>query len=100
MLQIRDIQTIPIRAKLNKVYGGSYYCISHRCSIITQVITEQGIEGISYNGDEEGLEIIDDAIHREIKPNLVGKDILQLEVCREGMTGVTKNLRRDRRLRW
>jgi D-arabinonate dehydratase len=62
------------------------------------VITEEGIEGISYNGDEEDLEVIDAAIHREIKPNLIGKDILRFEVCREAMMPVTKNIRRGRRL--
>ena len=98
MLRIRDIETIPIKAKLNKIYSGSYYKISHRHTTITRVITEEGIEGISYNGDEEDLGVIDAAIHREIKPNLIGKDILRFEVCREAMMPVTKNIRRGRRL--
>lgn len=98
MLRIRDIKTIPIQAKLNKVYGGSFYRISHRCTTITKVITEDGIEGISYNGDEDGIEVIDEAIHQELKPRLLGRDILQLEPCREAMMPLTKNIRRDRRL--
>ena len=98
MLRIRDIETIPIKAKLNKIYRGSYYQMSHRYTTITRVLTEEGIEGISYNGDEEALQVIDEIIHREIKPHLLGKDILRFEVCREAIMPATKNILRDRRL--
>ena len=98
MLRIRDIETIPIRAKLNKVYGGSYYRITHRSTIVTRVKTEEGVEGVCYCGDEDHLETIEEAIQNELKPNLIGKDILRMEHCRQAMLPLTKNIRRQRRL--
>ena len=97
-LTIRDIETIPIKAKLNKTYRGSYYWMTHRYTTITKVITEEGIEGVCFNGDEEALDTIDEIVHREIKPNLIGKDIMRFEVCREAMKPCTANILRDRRL--
>ena len=52
-LRIRSIETIPVRVTLEKLYRGSHYQMPRRCTIITRVVTEEGIVGESYNADAD-----------------------------------------------
>ena len=51
-LIIEKIEFIPIVMPLPKIFKGSNYFMSHRCTIITRVYTHCGIVGECYNGDE------------------------------------------------
>ena len=53
-LTIRAIQAVPLVAPLGRVFRGSNYQMTKRCTVITRVLTAEGIVGESYNGDEEG----------------------------------------------
>jgi L-alanine-DL-glutamate epimerase-like enolase superfamily enzyme len=69
-----------------------------RCTIITRVLTEEGVVGQSYNADadEEQAEIMR-IIHDEIAPLVTGRDALAVEDCWEAMRRVTFDQLRDRR---
>src|SRR5262245_30143902 len=49
-LTIRTIETIPIRVPLARTYRGSRYKMTHRSTLITRVVTEDGLVGEAYAG--------------------------------------------------
>jgi D-galactarolactone cycloisomerase len=97
-LRIRSIETIPVRVTLEKLYRGSYYKMPRRCTIITRVVTEEGIVGQSYNADaDEEQATIMGIVHDELVPIVVGRDAVAIEDCWEAMRRVTFDQLRDRR---
>ena len=97
-LRIRAIETIPIRVTLDKLYRGSYYQMPRRCTIITRIITDEGIIGESYNGDaDEEQSTIIRIIHDELAPIVVGRDAVAYEGCWDAMRRITFDELRDRR---
>jgi L-alanine-DL-glutamate epimerase-like enolase superfamily enzyme len=50
-LRIRAIETLGLRTPLARVFRGSKYRMDTRRTIITRVLTEEGIVGEAYNGD-------------------------------------------------
>jgi D-galactarolactone cycloisomerase len=98
-LTISRIETIPVRVPLGRVYRGSHYQMTHRSTIVTRVHTEEGIVGEAYAGDEDaGLFEINEIIHREIAPQLIGEDAMATERCWQLARPTTFNILRDRRL--
>lgn len=98
-LKIRAIEAIPIRTPLVREYRGSHYSMANRVTVITRVITEDGIIGECYAGDEDdGLGEITAIIRDEIAPEVVGLDALATEQCWQAAYPVTYNILRDRRL--
>lgn len=98
-LTIERIETIPIRVPLARTYAGSYYRMTHRSTIVTRVFTAEGIVGEGYAGDEDAsLLEIDEIIHREIVPQLIGEDAFAVERCWELARPATFDILRDRRL--
>lgn len=98
-LRIERIEFIPIIMPLPKVFRGSFYSMSHRCTIITRVYTAGGIVGECYNGDEyetqpEVLRIL----RTEIAPKLIGLSAASPELCWEAALSPTFNILRDRKL--
>jgi D-arabinonate dehydratase len=98
-LTITRLEFIPLVMPLPKVFRGSYYSMSHRCTIITRLYTAGGIIGECYNGDEyetqaEVLTILRD----EIAPRLIGLSAAAPEVCWEAALPPTFNILRDRHL--
>jgi L-alanine-DL-glutamate epimerase-like enolase superfamily enzyme len=98
-LTIAAIETVPIRVPLGRVYRGSQYHMTHRSTVITRVITESGIVGEAYAGDEDAsLHEIQRVIDREIAPRLVGEDAARVERCWETARPATFDILRDRRI--
>src|SRR5262245_20349187 len=98
-LTIRAIETVPVLAPLGRVYRGSFYHMTHRATVVTRVITEEGIVGEAYAGDEDKtLHEIDAIIRDEIAPRLVGLDAFATERCHEAAWPSTFDILRDRRL--
>jgi D-galactarolactone cycloisomerase len=98
-LRIRAVETIPLRATLPRVFRGSKYQMSTRCTIITRVITEDGIVGEVYNGDEDETQAsILRIIHQELAPAVSGRDVFNVEGCWEAMFPATQDILRDRKL--
>ncbi|TPJ63451.1 mandelate racemase/muconate lactonizing enzyme family protein [Mesorhizobium sp. B2-7-1] len=98
-LKIERIECIPLCMPLPRTFRGSYYHMTHRCTIITRIYTSGGIVGEVYNGDEfetqaEVVKIILD----EIQPRLIGKDAFNIEGCWEEARAPSYNILRDRKL--
>lgn len=97
-LTIARIETTPIRVPLDRTYRGSYYRMTHRSTIIVRVVTEEGVVGEAYGGDEDhSLLEIDAIIHNEIAPHLIGEDAMAVERCWELARPPTFDQLRDRR---
>ena len=98
-LTISHIETIPIRVPLSRVFRGSTYHMTHRSTVITRVVTEDGVTGEAYAGDEDAsLLEIDRIITEEIAPRLRGQDAFSVERCWELARPATFDILRDRRL--
>ncbi len=96
---IREIETIPIRIPLPKVYRGSMYRMTHRSTIICRIQTEEGIVGEAWAGDEDAaLREIRSVIHTEISPRLRGLDALSIERAWQLARPATYDILRDRRI--
>lgn len=98
-LTIERIETVCVRAPLAREFRGSYYHMTHRSTIIIRIFTREGIVGEAYVGDEDhSLFEIDQIIHQEIAPLLVGENAMAVERCWDRMSPVTFDILRDRRL--
>lgn len=98
-LKIERIEFIPLIMPLPKTYRGSFYYMTHRCTIITRVYTAGGIVGECYNGDEyetqtEVLRIL----RTEVAPRIIGLSAASPELCWEAALFPTYNILRDRKL--
>ena len=80
-MKIRDIRTIGLRAALPRVFEGGTYRITHRATIITEILTEDGLVGCMYSGDTRGDDQgkVRAVIERELKPALIGESIFTPE---------------------
>jgi D-arabinonate dehydratase len=96
-LLIDNIETIPLRIPLDRVYKGSYYSMQNRTTIITRVHTRDGLIGECYNGDtDDEQQRIVGVISHEIAPRLAGCDAWNIEGCWERMLPVTFDILRNR----
>lgn len=98
-LTIRRIELVPIIVPLVREYRGSYYGMSNRATIVTRVITDEGIVGEAYGADEDKtLGDIHAVIRDGIAPRLIGEDAFSVERCWELCAPVTFDQLRDRRI--
>ncbi len=98
-LTITRIETEAIRVPLERVYRGSHYKMTHRSTVITRIFTSSGLVGEAYAGDEDAALLeIQDIIHDEIAPKLIGEDGSAIERCWEIARPATWDILRDRRL--
>lgn len=98
-LRITGVETVPIRVPLDRVYRGSHYRMTHRSTIIMRLHTASGVVGEAYAGDEDAsLEAIDQIIHQEIAPRILGVDAFATERCWTLARPATWDILRDRRL--
>jgi D-arabinonate dehydratase len=96
-MKIESIETIALRALLKRVFRGSHYQMTHRCTIITRVRTTDGVVGEAYNGDEDQSQAdIQRIVENELGPLLLGKSIFNVEGCWETMLPLTFDILRDR----
>jgi D-galactarolactone cycloisomerase len=98
-LAIRGIEVIPVLAPLAREYRGSHYRMTNRATVLATVVTEQGIIGEAYVGDEEkSLHEICAVVRDEIAPRLAGVDAFAVERCWELAYPATFDILRDRRV--
>ena len=98
-LTIREISLIPIVVPLDGTYRGSYYRMENRASVITRVVTDEGVVGEAYAADED--KTLGDIVHvirDEIAPRLIGEDAFNFERCWKLAYPVTYDQLRDRRI--
>jgi len=98
-LTIAAIETVPLRVPLGREYRGSRYGMTNRCTIITRVVTREGVVGEAYNGDEDDTQsAVLRIIRDELAPALIGQEAWRVERCWERMLPATFDILRDRRL--
>lgn len=98
-LKITRIETEAIRVPLARTYRGSHYKMTHRSTIITRIHTASGLVGEAYAGDEDAsLLEIENIIHDELAPQLIGQDGSAIERLWEIARPATWDILRDRRL--
>jgi D-galactarolactone cycloisomerase len=98
-LTIAAIEVTPIVVPLVQEYRGSYYAMRNRATVLTRVITEEGVVGEAYAGDEDStFADIVGVIRNEIAPALIGESAFAYERCWELGFRVTYNQLRDRRI--
>ncbi len=98
-LTIRRIETIPVRAPLAREFRGSYYRMTHRATLIVRLITDEGVIGEAYVGDEDAAaRSIETVLHDEIEPRVVGLDAMATELCWQAAYPATFDILRDRRI--
>src|SRR5437763_1906843 len=98
-LAIRAIEVVPVRAPLAREYRGSHYRMTSRATLVTSVITEQGVVGEAYVADEtRTLHEICAVVRTEIAPRLAGVDALAVERCWQLAYPATFDILRDRRV--
>src|SRR3989441_9658770 len=99
-LTIRAIQAVTLVAPLGRGFRGSNYQMTKRCTVITRVLTTEGIVGESYNGDEEGdaqVRLVR-TITDTLAPLLEGRDAAMVESCWQAMLPITYDILGDRAL--
>lgn len=95
-LIIEKIEFVPLVMPLPKIFKGSNYYMSHRCTIITRIYTRDGIMGECYNGDEfEGQKAVLDVLHK-LAPTLIGMSAFEVEKCWDAMLPPTYDILADR----
>jgi L-alanine-DL-glutamate epimerase-like enolase superfamily enzyme len=98
-LTIEAIEVAAIVVPLNQEYRGSYYRMRNRSTLVTRVLTREGIVGEAYAGDEDAtLREIAAVIAEEISPRLKGENAFAIERCWELGFPVTYDQLRDRRI--
>lgn len=99
MLEIQDIEVVPMLAPLAREYRGSHYRMTHRATVVTRVRTRDGLVGEAYAGDEvDALPVIAKVIVDEIAPLVRGLSALNTERCWAAAYPVTYDILRDRRI--
>ena len=84
---------------LDQEYRGSYYRMRNRATVVTRILTQEGIVGESYVGDEDKtLGEISAIILDEVAPRLIGENAFGYERCWERAYPVTYDQLRDRRI--
>jgi D-galactarolactone cycloisomerase len=97
--RIRSIEAVPIRAPLAREFRGSYYRMTHRATLVVRVLTDEGIVGEAYVGDEDAAALeIREVLLEEIQPRVLGLDVMATEQCWQAGYPATFDILRDRRI--
>jgi L-alanine-DL-glutamate epimerase-like enolase superfamily enzyme len=98
-LTIETIEVTPIVVPLAQEYRGSYYRMNNRSTVLTRVVTREGVVGEAYAGDEDAtLAEIVAVVTDEIAPRLIGENGFAIERCWELGFPSTYDQLRDRRI--
>lgn len=98
-LTVVDLEAIPVRAPLAREFRGSHYRMTHRATVVVRLITDQGVIGEAYVGDEDATAAaIVQVLREQIAPILVGMDAMATERCWAALYPVTFDILRDRRI--
>lgn len=98
-MRIERIEAIPLRMPLPRPLKAATAFITHRCTVLTRVYTDQGIVGECFgNNEDTGQAEILRLIRDELAPVLIGRDAFLVEACWEAMQPATRDILRDRRM--
>lgn len=98
-MKITDIDVTPVVANLSRKFSGSAYAMTQRATLVTQITTDEGVVGLTYNGDEVHTQHeIARIMTEELFPLIQGEDPLLVERLWQLMLPVTFDILRDRKL--
>lgn len=98
-MTIERVEVIPMRVPLGRVFQGSHYSMSNRCTIVTRIYTAGGLVSEVYNGDTDAEQsVIVGIIRDEITPLLIGKNAMAVEIRWQDIQAPTYDILRDRSL--
>jgi len=98
-VRIVRIETIPLKVKLERTAIGAGVKLSHRCTIVTRVVTDAGVTGECFNGNDDELQAsIMRLIHEELSPLLVGQPVAAIDANWALARRTTEPFLRDRRV--
>lgn len=98
-VHIRAIETVPVRAPLAREFRGSFYRMTHRATLVVRVLTDSGVVGEAYVGDEDATaREIESVLLNEIAPRVTGFDVLATEKCWQAGYPATFDILRDHRI--
>lgn len=98
-MKITDIEVTPVLADLPQRFQGSAYAMTQRATLVTQLKTDEGVIGLTYNGDEVHTQHeIARIMTEELFPRIKGEDPLLVDRLWNAMLPVTFDILRDRRL--
>jgi D-galactarolactone cycloisomerase len=96
---ITKLETIPIRAALEREFRGSCYRMTNRATLIVRLHTDANVIGEAYVADEdEALLDIEAVVQAEIGPRVRGLGVLATERCWQAAFPATFDILRDRRI--
>jgi L-alanine-DL-glutamate epimerase-like enolase superfamily enzyme len=89
-MKIQSVEALAIEIPLRRNFGGSTYAVTKRCTVITRVRTDEGLESEVYNGDNRshGPGIVR-LIREALAPRLLGRDPLEVEPAWHAMFELT-----------
>jgi D-arabinonate dehydratase len=97
--KIIQIETIPLRVKMERVATGSTLKLSHRCTILTRIHTDAGVIGECFNGNDDALQAsVINMINEEMTPLLIGQPVASIEDIWSLTRKSTEPFLRDRRV--
>ena len=97
--RITRIETIPLKVPMERAASGSTLKLTHRCTIITRVHTDQGVTGECFNANDDDLQApVLRMLHDEMVPRLIGLDILAVEEAWSRMRVSAAPFLKDRRI--
>jgi len=97
--KIIQIETIPLRVKMERVATGSTLKLSHRCTILTRIHTDAGVIGECFNGNDDALQAsVINMINEEMTPLLIGQSVASIEDIWSLTRKSTEPFLRDRRV--
>ena len=97
--KIIQIETIPLRVKMERVATGSTLKLSHRCTILTRIHTDAGVIGECFNGNDDALQAsVINMINEEMAPLLIGQSVASIEDIWSLTRKSTEPFLRDRRV--
>ena len=98
-LIIEKVETLALRAALDRRYQGSAYSMDSRCTIVTRISTADGVVSEVYTGDTDVEQaVIVGIIHDELAPLLIGRSAADPEGAWRAMEPATNDILRDRGL--
>ncbi len=97
--RITRIETIPLKVPMERAASGSTLKLTHRCTIITRVHTDQGVVGECFNANDDDLAApVLAMLHGEMAPRLIGLDVLAVEEAWSRMRKSAAPFLKDRRI--
>jgi D-arabinonate dehydratase len=97
--KIIQIETIPLRVKMERVATGSTLKLSHRCTILTRIHTDAGVIGECFNGNDDALQAsVINMMNEEMTPLLIGQPVASIEDIWSLTRKSTEPFLRDRRV--